>query len=95
MAIDIKHVEHIAQLGRLHLNDAEKKSLTEDLNNILQYVEKINELDTSKVEPTSHILPLRNVTRKDEVKPSPGQDVMLKNAPDAENGFFRVPPVIE
>jgi aspartyl-tRNA(Asn)/glutamyl-tRNA(Gln) amidotransferase subunit C len=95
MAIDKKHVEHIAMLGRLALSEAEKDSLTRDLNNILQYVEKINELDTSGVDPTFHVLPLRNVTRKDEVKPSPGAEVMLKNAPSSDNGFFRVPPIIE
>lgn len=95
MAISEKDVEHVALLGRLHLTPDEKKALTQDLNTILQYVEKINELNTANVEPTSHVLPIRNVTREDIVKPFPGQEVMLKNAPDKENGFFRVPPVIE
>ncbi len=95
MAIDIKHVEHVALLGRLRLSDEEKLALTADLNNILQYVEKINELDTTQVEATSHILPIRNVTRPDVVKPSPGPDVMLANAPDREESFFRVPPIME
>lgn len=95
MAISEKDVEHVALLGRLHLTPEEKKNMTQDLNTILQYVEKINELDTTHVEPTSHVLPIRNVTREDVVIPSPGQEVMLKNAPDKENGFFRVPPVIE
>ena len=95
MAITEKDVEHVALLGRLHLTLEEKKSLTQDLNTILQYVEKINQLDTLQVEPTSHVLPIRNVTREDEVNPSPGQEVMLKNAPDQKNGFLRVPPVIE
>ena len=95
MAITRKDVEHVALLARLHLTEDEKQALTQDLANILEYVEKINQLDTSQVEPTSHILPIRNVTREDVVKPSPGQEVMLKNAPDKENGFFRVPPVIE
>ena len=95
MAITIKDVEHVALLARLHLTEDEKEALTKDLANILNYVEKINQLDTAKVEPTSHILPIRNITREDKVIPSPGQEVMLKNAPDQENGFFRVPPVIE
>ena len=95
MAVSEKDIEHVALLGRLHLSPDEKKGLTQDLNMILEYVEKINELNTSQVEPTSHILPIRNVTREDVVKPSPGQEIMLQNAPDKENGFFRVPPVIE
>jgi len=95
MAVDIKHVEHIAQLGRLHLSDAEKESLTRDLNNILTYVDKISELDTSNVQPTSHMLPLKNVVRADEVKPSPGPEVMLANAPERVDSFFKVPAIIE
>jgi len=95
MAIDIKHVEHVALLARLQLSEEEKQGLTTDLNNILQYVEKINELDTSNVEPTSHILPIRNVVRADVVKPSPGPEVMLANAPDREESFIKVPAVIE
>jgi aspartyl-tRNA(Asn)/glutamyl-tRNA(Gln) amidotransferase subunit C len=95
MAIDVKHVEHVALLARLRLSEEEKQGLTADLNNILQYVEKINELDTSNVEPTSHILPIRNVVRADVVKPSPGPEVMLSNAPDREENFIKVPSVME
>lgn len=95
MPVTLSDVEHVAYLARLHLNEAEKAAFLKDLNEILTYVEKINELDTSSVEPTSHVLPLRNVFRIDMMKPSPSKQEMLQNAPDEQDGCFKVPPVLE
>jgi aspartyl-tRNA(Asn)/glutamyl-tRNA(Gln) amidotransferase subunit C len=95
MPVTLADVEHVAYLARLHLNESDKAAFLKDLNQILTYVEKINELDTSTVEPTSHVLPLRNVFRNDEMKPSPSKQEMLKNAPDEQDGFFKVPPILE
>lgn len=95
MPVTLKDVEHVAHLARLQLSEVEKTAFLRDLNEILMYVEKINELDTSRVEPTSHVLPLKNVFRADEMKPSPAKEKMLQNAPEAYQGFFKVPPVLE
>jgi aspartyl-tRNA(Asn)/glutamyl-tRNA(Gln) amidotransferase subunit C len=95
MPVTLADVEHVAYLARLQLNESDKAAFLKDLNQILTYVEKINELDTASVEPTSHVLPLRNVFRNDEMKPSPAKQEMLQNAPDEQDGFFKVPPVLE
>jgi aspartyl-tRNA(Asn)/glutamyl-tRNA(Gln) amidotransferase subunit C len=95
MPVTLQEVEQVAHLARLKLNEAEKVAFQQDLNQILTYVEKINELDTALVEPTSHVLPLRNVFRVDERKPSPSKKEMLQNAPVQQDGFFKVPPVLE
>jgi aspartyl-tRNA(Asn)/glutamyl-tRNA(Gln) amidotransferase subunit C len=95
MSIKIHDVEHVAKLARLVLTQEEKETFTQQLNAILTYMEKLNELDTEGVEPTSHVLPLRNVMREDEPRPSwPIEKVML-NAPDEEDGQFKVPAVLE
>ncbi len=95
MSISIQDVEHVAKLARLDLSDDEKQMFTEQLNAILKYAEKLNELDTSNVEPTSHVIPVTNVLREDKARPSlPIEKVML-NAPDEDEGQFRVPAVIE
>jgi aspartyl-tRNA(Asn)/glutamyl-tRNA(Gln) amidotransferase subunit C len=95
MSIEIKDVEHVAKLARLELTDAEKQQITGQLNAILKYAEKLNELDTESIEPTSHVMALTNVMREDEPRPSwPIEDVM-KNAPEEENGQFKVPAVLE
>lgn len=95
MKIDSKLVDRIAGLARLSLSDYEKESLLADLNNILSYVEKLNRLDISEVEPTSHVLELANVTREDEPRPSMPVDDALSNAPDRSDNFYRVPRIIE
>jgi len=92
MDIDI---ERIAQLAYLSLKEDEKEPLKKDLNKILKHVEELNELDVSKVEPTSHVLNLENVYRKDVPSNDPLRDAMLKNAPDSEGVYFKVPKVIE
>lgn len=95
MSITVKDVEHVANLARLDLSDAEKEQLTGQLNAILEYAGKLNELDTNGIEPTSHVLPLYNVMREDEVKPSLPAEKALLNAPEEEDGHFKVPAVLE
>ncbi len=92
MAFDIKK---IAELARLNLKPEEKKKLEKDLESILAYVEKLNSIDTSKIEPTSHVLNLENVFRKDEVKPVDIRDEALQHAPSSDGKFFKVPKVVE
>ena len=94
MSVTIKEVEHIAALARLHFSDEEKEKFTHQLNDILQYIEKLNELDTSKVEPLSHVIELSNVFRDDVIMPSIPADEALKNAPAKVDTLFKVPKVI-
>jgi aspartyl-tRNA(Asn)/glutamyl-tRNA(Gln) amidotransferase subunit C len=95
MSISVKDVEHVAKLARLYLSDEEKEQFTEQLNEILQYFAKLNELDTEQIEPTSHVLPISNVMREDEARPSWPLDKVLLNAPDEEDGNIKVPAVLE
>jgi aspartyl-tRNA(Asn)/glutamyl-tRNA(Gln) amidotransferase subunit C len=94
MSVTIKEVEHIAALARLQFSDEEKEKFTHQLNDILQYIEKLNELDTSKVEPLSHVIELSNVFREDVEKPSISAEEALKNAPAKVDTLFKVPKVI-
>jgi aspartyl-tRNA(Asn)/glutamyl-tRNA(Gln) amidotransferase subunit C len=95
MAVTLKDVEHVASLARLEFLDDEKKKLMDQLNKILEYMEKLNELDTSNVEPLAHVIPLTNVFREDAVKPSQPVSEILKNAPSKTDKFFKVPKVID
>ncbi len=90
-----KDVKYIASLARIHLSDEESALFTKNLEGILHYVGKLEKLDVSKVEPTSHVLPLKNVYREDVVKPSLPQQAALKIAVEKHNGAFKVPKVIE
>jgi aspartyl-tRNA(Asn)/glutamyl-tRNA(Gln) amidotransferase subunit C len=94
MSVTIKDVEHIAALARLEFPEAEKETLTHQMNDILKHIEKLNELDTSNVEPLSHVIELSNVFREDEVRPSLPVEEALKNAPSKVDSFFTVPKVI-
>ena len=94
MAITIKDVEHIAKLAKLEFTDAEKEKFTHQLNQILEYMEQMNKLDTSRVEPLSHVIELSNVFRIDEVKQGVSTEEALKNAPSKTEEFFKVPKVI-
>ncbi len=94
MAVTIKDVEYVASLARLEFTDKEKEKLTQELNEILKYVEQLNELDTENIKPLSHVIELSNVFREDEVKPSIAPEEALKNAPAKNNKFFKVPKVI-
>ena len=95
MSITVKDVEHVAKLARLELSDEEKDRFTGQMNAILKYAEKLNELDTSNIAPTSHVLPLSNVMREDSTRPSSSIEQVMKNAPEEEDGQFHVPAVIE
>ena len=95
MRITKEEVEHVAKLARLAVTEEEKERYSQQLSNILTYIEKLKELDTSKVDPTSHVLPMKNVFREDEVRPSLPREEILKNAPDRTEEFFRVPKIIE
>ena len=93
--ISEKDVEYIASLSRIHLQKDEVTSLKKELEQILHYVAKLEKLDISKVAPTSHVLPLKNVYREDKVRPSLQQEEALKISVEQHNGSFKVPRVIE
>lgn len=88
-------VEHVAQLARLALSDAEKQRLTEQLNAILTYMEQLNEVPTEGVEPTAHVLDLVNVFRDDTVCQTLSVEAALANAPETAHHFFVVPRIVE
>ncbi|UCB57522.1 MAG: Asp-tRNA(Asn)/Glu-tRNA(Gln) amidotransferase subunit GatC [Candidatus Omnitrophota bacterium] len=88
-------IEYVAKLARIELNKQEKKRLSTQLGDILAYIEKLKELNISSVEPMSHVLPLKNVFRRDEVRPSLPQEKVLANAPHAAGNNFSVPRIIE
>ena len=88
-------VKNIASLARIHLQEEEITALTKDLEGILHYVDKLSKLDVTKVQPTTHVAPLKNVLRKDVVKPSLKTDSALKIAVEHHEGSFKVPKVIE
>ena len=81
-------------MARLEFSQAEKEKLTHQLNQILAYMEKLNEVDTANVEPLSHVIELENVFRDDKVRPCLPREEVLKNAPDKTEKFFKVPKVI-
>lgn len=95
MAISKQDVEHVANLARLKLTEEEAEMYTKQLDDILEFAQKLNELDTADVAPTSHAFDVKNVMREDEVRPSVEREEALRNAPDHEDGQFRVPPVME
>ena len=82
-------------LGRLRLTAAEESLFAEQLDNILQYMEKLNRLDTSEVEPFTHAADVVNAWREDTVTNQSEKEALLANAPAAEGGFFKVPKIIE
>ncbi len=91
--ITIKDVEHVAKLARLELTEEEKEKFTKQLGDVLKHVEAMNEVDTSNVEPMAHAIDFVNVTREDKVFYEQTKEELMKNAPDEENGFFRVPKI--
>jgi aspartyl-tRNA(Asn)/glutamyl-tRNA(Gln) amidotransferase subunit C len=95
MKITREQVEQVAVLARLELTDDETAMFTGQMDAILAYVEKLNELNTDGIIPTAHAVPMENAFRADEVRPSIGVDSALANAPDRVEDFFRVPKVIE
>jgi aspartyl-tRNA(Asn)/glutamyl-tRNA(Gln) amidotransferase subunit C len=95
MKITKQEVEHVARLARLELSEQEKETLTHQLSNILTYVEQLNELDTTGVDPTSHVLDINNVMRDDVPEASLSQERALANGPDKASGHYKVPKIIE
>lgn len=95
MKIERKEVEHVARLARLELSEDEIDKFTYQLSAILEYMDKLNELDTTGVEPTSHTLEFANVFKEDQVKLGPWGRVTLSNAPAQEHSHYKVPKIIE
>ncbi len=95
MKISKQEVEHVAKLARLELSEQEMTLYTGQLSDILTYIEKLNELDTSQVEATAHVLDIKNVMRDDVPSTCLTQEQALANAPDKDAGHYRVPKIIE
>ncbi len=95
MSITRKDVEHVANLARLELTESEKEQFERQLSAILKYAEKLNELNTTDVPPTSHAMPLSNVMREDKARTSLPRNKVFQNAPEEEDDQFKVPAVIE
>ena len=94
MKITREEVLHVARLARLKLSEEQEKRFALQLNKVLEYMERLNELNTEGVEPTFHAVPLQNALREDEVRPSLPRKISLDNAPEKTKGFFVVPKVI-
>jgi aspartyl-tRNA(Asn)/glutamyl-tRNA(Gln) amidotransferase subunit C len=95
MALSTHEVRKVALLARLKLTDAELEKFTTQLNQIVGYVEQLQQLNTDDVEPLAHPLPVKNVFRADEVLPSLPADKALANAPKHDAEFYLVPPVLD
>ncbi len=95
MKISEQDIKTVASLSRLRIRDDEKDDVLFQLNKILTYVENLQTLDTTNVEPTTYALPMQNVFREDKVKPSLDRELALSNAPLKEDGYFKVPRVLE
>jgi len=93
--ITVEDVDYAARLAKLDLSEEEKSSMTSQLRDILRYVAKLNELNTDDVEPTAHVLPLKNVWRPDRREASLNREKLLNIAPKAHEGQVRVPRVLE
>ncbi len=91
----IQQLGKTAHLARLNLREEEEELYSKQLEEILNYFQKLQELDTSNVEPMAHVLPLNNVWREDEIKKSMEQELILKNAPQVENNCFKVPKIVK
>jgi aspartyl-tRNA(Asn)/glutamyl-tRNA(Gln) amidotransferase subunit C len=95
MSVTENDVRYMANLARLQLSGEEVKSFAQDMNKILDYMDRLDELDTSDVEPLEHVIDLDSRLRKDKAEAPLSHDDALKNAPDADSDYFRVPKVIE
>jgi aspartyl-tRNA(Asn)/glutamyl-tRNA(Gln) amidotransferase subunit C len=95
MKVTAADVRHIADLSRLSVSPEEVERLSGELSAIIEYVEQLGTVDTRQIEPTSHVLPLRNVMRDDCPAASLPRDEALRNAPDSTEKFFRVPRIID
>jgi aspartyl-tRNA(Asn)/glutamyl-tRNA(Gln) amidotransferase subunit C len=95
MTLTIEEVEHIAQLAHLKLTAQEIERYRQQLSAILDYADRLQAVDTTDIPPTSSVLPARSILREDKARPGLSREELLKNAPDSENGQFRVPPVLD
>lgn len=95
MSISKDEVLYVANLARLRLNEAETEQLARDMSQILDYMELLGQVDTSEVEPLEHVIEIKQSLRKDEPSAPLDHETALKNAPDADSDYFRVPRVIE
>lgn len=91
--IEIKDVQHVAKLARLELTEEEEIRFSKQLGDILKYVEQMNEVDTTGVEPMSHAIHFSNVMREDVEKYEQTKEELMQNAPDREGDFFKVPKI--
>jgi|TARA_B100001996_G_scaffold271062_1_gene212152 aspartyl-tRNA(Asn)/glutamyl-tRNA(Gln) amidotransferase subunit C len=95
MTIDLKTVKHISKLAKISIEEEKAKKLADDLNSIFDFIEKLNELKTDKIEPLSSIAETTLKLRVDEIKSQNIRDQILKNSPDDNKDFFVVPKVVE
>jgi aspartyl-tRNA(Asn)/glutamyl-tRNA(Gln) amidotransferase subunit C len=95
MKVDKKEVEYAAALARIELSEEEKELYSEQLSTILAFFDRLKEVDTENVQPTSHVVDLVNAYRSDQVRPGPGVEAVLENAPDRAQRFFRVPKILD
>ena len=95
MTIDLKTVKHISKLSRISLEEKKAKKLSNDLNSIFEFIEKLNKLDTSKTEPLTSIAETTLKLRKDKIESKNIREDILKNSPDKNKDFFVVPKVVE
>jgi aspartyl-tRNA(Asn)/glutamyl-tRNA(Gln) amidotransferase subunit C len=95
MKVTRETIEYVAGLARLNLTPEEEARLTTDMESIISYVDKLNELDTEGIEPMEHVIPIRNVLREDVAEKSYDREKILANAPSGEDGCFKVPKVVE
>lgn len=94
-SINYETIEYVGILAKLELSESEKEAAMEDMSRMLDYIDKLNELDTVGVEPMSHVFPVSNVFREDVVTNGDERDQMLANAPDSKDGAFKVPKTVE
>jgi aspartyl-tRNA(Asn)/glutamyl-tRNA(Gln) amidotransferase subunit C len=93
--ITCKDVANVALLSRLEFSEDELETFTGQMDAILEYADVLNKLNVDNVQPMAHVLPLKNVMRADEAKPSLPRELALSNAPEQEDGYFKVPKVME
>lgn len=89
-----EEVEYLGKLIRIELKEEEKENLVKEIGKIIEYVSKLNQVNTENVEPTYHVIPVKNVFREDIPEESISKEEILKNAPDKDNNFFKVPRII-
>lgn len=95
MQITKEQIEHVAKLARLNLTETEKEKYANELGSIIEFINKLNQLDTTDVQQTAHVVPINNVFREDKVEPSFDREKILMNAPVQKDGCVLVPKVVE